>query len=138
AIRARRPVERMCRAFCQGLVASAFRIGRRRRALDGTGAAVQAAGNREERSSMPAILYDQTSNAYRMGTGIATYARNLAQAARAAGYGADALVSADVAIDPANPVLSEVQLFDVRPDPALPWLGPALGFVRGVVRGPFG
>jgi glycosyltransferase involved in cell wall biosynthesis len=87
---------------------------------------------------MPAILYDQTSNAYRMGTGIATYARNLAQAARAAGYGADALVSADVAIDPANPVLSEVQLFDVRPDPALPWLGPALGFVRGVVRGPFG
>lgn len=86
----------------------------------------------------PAILYDQSNTAYRMGTGIATYARNLALAARAAGYGADALVSADVAIDPANPVLSEVQLFDASAAPALPWLAPALSAMRGVVRAPFG
>ena len=87
---------------------------------------------------MPSVLYDQTSNAYRMGTGIATYARNLALAARAAGYGADALISADVAIDPRNPVLSEVQLFDAPPESALPWLEPAIDAVRGVVRAPFG
>ena len=64
--------------------------------------------------------------------------RNLAVAAHEAGYGADAPVSADVAVDPANPILSEVQLFDVRRDPALPWLAPTLDAIRGVVRAPFG
>ena len=86
----------------------------------------------------PPALFDLSNTAWRMGTGIATYARNLALAARAAGYGADALVSSDVTVDPADPVLSDVQLFDFRPEPVLPWLVPTLGAIRGVVRTPFG
>jgi len=87
---------------------------------------------------MPSILFDQSNVAFRMGTGIATYARNLAAAARGEGYGTRALVSADVKVDPANPVLSEVQLFDLRPEPALPWLGAAMSGIAGAVRAPFG
>ncbi len=86
----------------------------------------------------PAILYDQNDLAYRMGTGIATYASNLAKAAQQAGIAAEALLSTDVAIDPRNPVLAEVSLFDYRRPPKLPWLEPATSTVRGLLRSPFG
>ena len=85
-----------------------------------------------------AVLFDQSNTAYRMGTGVATYARNLAIAARHAGFEVEALVSADVKIDLANPLLAEVQLFDVQRKPLLPWLEPVTSAVRGVVRAPFG
>src|SRR4051812_24623406 len=84
------------------------------------------------------ILYDQSNTVLRMGTGIATYARNLALAARAAGYGTDLLLSSDAKLDPRNPVLSEVTLFDAPRPPVLPWLKPTRDFIRGVVRAPFG
>ncbi len=85
-----------------------------------------------------AVLFDQSETAYRMGTGIATYARNLAVAAREAGFRADALVSADVRIDPADPILSEVRLYDTPAAPHLPWLEPVTSAVKGVYRAPFG
>jgi glycosyltransferase involved in cell wall biosynthesis len=84
------------------------------------------------------VLYDQSNTAFRMGTGIATYARNLSVAARGAGFTVDALVSADVSVDPSNPVLSEVRLFSARREPAFPGLEIARDAVRGVVRAPFG
>ena len=86
----------------------------------------------------PAILYDQSDVAYRMGTGIATYARNLAAAAQKDGFAAEALLSTDVAIDPRNPVLAEISLFDYRRPPRLPWLEPLTSTVRGLLRTPFG
>jgi glycosyltransferase involved in cell wall biosynthesis len=85
-----------------------------------------------------AVLYDQSNVAYRMGTGVATYARNLATAARYAGFNVEALVSTDVKVDLANPLLAEVQLFDVQREPLLPWLEPVTNAIRGVVRAPFG
>ncbi len=85
-----------------------------------------------------AVLFDQSETAYRMGTGIATYARNLAAAARQAGFRADALVSADVRIDPADPILSQVRLYDTPAAPRLPWLEPVTSAVKGVCRAPFG
>lgn len=86
----------------------------------------------------PAILFDQSNTVSRMGTGIATYARNLAAAARRAGYGAQVLLSTETKIDSRNPALAEVQLFDVRRDPLLPWLAPAIDAINGVSRAPFG
>jgi len=73
-----------------------------------------------------------------MGTGIATYARNLATAARSTGYEVEALLSSDVKVDPRNALLAEVQLFDAQRQPALPWLGPVTTAIRGFARAPFG
>ena len=88
---------------------------------------------------MPAsILFDQSNTVYRMGTGIATYARNLAVAADQCGFAPQALLSTDIKIDPRNPVLAEVQLFDVRRGSALPWLDPVRDAIAGAVRAPFG
>ncbi len=82
------------------------------------------------------ILFDKHDLAMRMGTGIATYARSLAVAARAAGYGADALVSSPQKLNPRNPFLSEVKLFDPR-HKSLPLVGdPAI--LHGIIRAPFG
>lgn len=85
-----------------------------------------------------AILFDQSDLAYRMGTGIATYARNLAAVARQDGFAAEALLSTDVAIDPTDPVLAEVSLFDYRRPPLLPWLEPLTSTLQGLLRAPFG
>jgi glycosyltransferase involved in cell wall biosynthesis len=84
------------------------------------------------------VLYDQSNIAFRMGTGIATYARNLSSAACEAGFRVDALVSADIRVDPANPVLSEVRLFSAPVSPIFPRLAVARDVVRGVLRAPFG
>ena len=84
------------------------------------------------------VLFDQSNVAYRMGTGIATYARNLAGAARAAGWGVQALLSADSKVDPKDPVLSEVTLFDAKREGAWEWPSAVMDAVRGVARAPFG
>jgi glycosyltransferase involved in cell wall biosynthesis len=80
------------------------------------------------------VLYDQSNVAYRMGTGVATYARNLATAAHDTGFEIEALISADIKVDPANPLLAEVQLFDAQRKPLPPWADNVLG----VMRAPFG
>jgi glycosyltransferase involved in cell wall biosynthesis len=55
------------------------------------------------------------------GTGIVTYARNLAAAVSANGYAADVLVGTDKKLNPNDPAVNAVSLFDaVRP---VPW-GP--------------
>jgi glycosyltransferase involved in cell wall biosynthesis len=85
-----------------------------------------------------AILYDQSELAYRMGTGIATYGRNLAAAAQGAGFGTATLLSTDIKIDTADPVFAEVSLFDYRRPPLVPWLEPVTSTITGVARAPFG
>lgn len=88
---------------------------------------------------MPAtVLFDQSGTVVRMGTGIATYARNLAAAAQAAGYATDIMISTDRPIDRSNLVLSEVALFDAARANTSSWWRPAADIVRGVLRGPFG
>lgn len=82
------------------------------------------------------ILFDRHDLAQRMGTGIATYARSLAVAARAAGYGADALSSGARKLNRRNPVLSEVQLFDVANQPSARFGNSAI--LHGIIRAPFG
>jgi glycosyltransferase involved in cell wall biosynthesis len=86
----------------------------------------------------PSILFDQSNTVYRMGTGVATYARNLAVAAQRCGFATQALLSTDFKVDTREPVLAEVQLFDVRSDPLLPWLDPVRDIIAGVGRAPFG
>jgi len=83
------------------------------------------------------VLFDKHDLALRMGTGIATYARSLAVAARAAGYGVDALVSGTRRFRSRNAILSEVQLFDVKRK-TWPLLEYLPGIVHGVTRLPFG
>jgi glycosyltransferase involved in cell wall biosynthesis len=85
-----------------------------------------------------AILFDQSSTALRMGTGVATYARNLALAARQVGFQTEGLLSTDAKVDPTNPVLAEVQLYDGERKPLLPWLRPVTNAVQGALRAPFG
>lgn len=86
----------------------------------------------------PSILFDQSSTVYRMGTGIATYARNLAAAAQRCGFSPEALLSSDVKVDPRNAVLAEVQLFDARRPATMPWLDTLRSGAEGAIRGPFG
>jgi len=73
-----------------------------------------------------------------MGTGIATYAKNLARAAGQAGFGVDALLSTHSAIDRKNPILTEVQLYDAPRKAAVPWLAPLSTGVKGALLGGFG
>lgn len=88
---------------------------------------------------MPAdILFDQSGTVSRMGTGIATYARNLALAARRCGYGTQTLISTEGKIDTRDPALAEVQLFDTKRDPVLPWLRPVKDAIAGISRMPLG
>ena len=82
------------------------------------------------------ILFDRHDLALRMGTGIATYARCLAAAARNAGYGIDALASGAVKPNRRAPILSEVELFEGRPQPSALLGNPAI--LHGICRMPFG
>ena len=85
-----------------------------------------------------AILFDQNNTAYRMGTGVATYARTLATAARQAGFGVEALVSTDTRVNLTDSLLSEVSLFDNPRRPLFPRLESLTTAIRGAVQAPFG
>jgi len=84
------------------------------------------------------LLLDQSNVVASMGTGIATYAKNLAIAAGQAGFGVDALLSAHSGIDRKDPILTEVQLYDAPRGAALPWLTPLAVGVAGALRSGFG
>ena len=62
------------------------------------------------------ILYEAHLLTSRTGTGIATYARTLAQAADRLGYDADGLFGAHRGLDPRNGRLNEVLAFDALPE----------------------
>jgi glycosyltransferase involved in cell wall biosynthesis len=62
------------------------------------------------------ILYEAHLLTSRTGTGIATYARTLAQAAGRLGYDADGLFGAHRGLDPRNGRLNEVLAFDALPE----------------------
>jgi hypothetical protein len=61
------------------------------------------------------ILYDGENLIKSSGAGIATYARNLAAAARGLEYTTKVLVDVDRHLDRKEPLLNEVALFDARP-----------------------
>ena len=84
------------------------------------------------------VLFDQSNVVSRMGTGIATYAKNLARAAGQAGYAADALLSTQSPIDRRNPILTEVQMFDAPQKSTALWSGPLAVGITGAIRGGFG
>lgn len=90
------------------------------------------------RPALSPVLFDQSSTVYRMGTGIATYARNLAAAARRCGFSPEALLSTDIKVDPRNAVLAEVQLSDARRPSAWPLLDTVRSGIAGATRAPFG
>lgn len=58
------------------------------------------------------ILFEGHNLALRRGTGIATYARHLGEAARALGYRTEILIGTDRAISAKDPTLAEVTIFD--------------------------
>jgi glycosyltransferase involved in cell wall biosynthesis len=60
------------------------------------------------------ILFEAHNLALTQGAGIATYARNLAEAARRLGYATKALIGAERRLHRSNPVLSEIALYDAR------------------------
>ena len=62
------------------------------------------------------ILYEAHLLTSRTGTGIATYARTLAQAADRLGYDADGLFGVHRGLDPRNGRLNEVLAFDALPE----------------------
>ena len=84
------------------------------------------------------VLLDQSNVVSRMGTGIATYAKNLARAAGAAGYAVEALLSAQSGIDRHNPILTEVQLYDAPAKSKMPWLGAGLRAIQATLFGGLG
>ena len=79
------------------------------------------------------LLIDQSKIVSSMGTGIATYAKNLAIAAGDKGLAVDALLSAHSKIDRHNPILTEVQLFDA-PRPEKSRLAPFAADIAGALR----
>lgn len=60
------------------------------------------------------FLFEAHALTLKQGTGIATYARNLAQVAREAGYGAELLIGVDRPINRKDALLAEVGLHDAR------------------------
>jgi glycosyltransferase involved in cell wall biosynthesis len=76
------------------------------------------------------VLIEGCNLTLTQGTGIATYARNLNEAVRANGFASDLLVDINRPLDPRDPVLNEISLFDVTP----PKTSPTLEFIRGSAR----
>src|SRR5262249_26837086 len=58
------------------------------------------------------VLYEADNLTHRTGTGIATYARNLVQAAQRIGYATDGLVGVKRSISSRDEQLSEILAFD--------------------------
>jgi len=86
----------------------------------------------------PAILFDRHDLVARMGTGIATYGRNLAIAARQAGWSANALASTETRLSKDAAPLSEVLLYDANKKKRSAMLRTARVAVAGAVSAPFG
>jgi glycosyltransferase involved in cell wall biosynthesis len=61
------------------------------------------------------ILFEGHNLTLSTGAGIATYARNLAAAARKLGYSTKALIGVERPLSRKDPVLSEIALYDARP-----------------------
>ena len=86
----------------------------------------------------PTILYEGHNLTLPTGAGIATYARNLAGAAKQLGYTTKLLVGVEKDLHRAEPLLNEIALYDARTErwPSLPiMLEMAVGAVVGK---PFG
>jgi glycosyltransferase involved in cell wall biosynthesis len=86
----------------------------------------------------PAILFDRHDLVARMGTGVATYARNLAIAARQAGWSVNALASAETRLSTKEPVLSEILLYDTGRAKQSAALRTAQVAIAGAISAPFG
>src|SRR5262249_60847562 len=63
----------------------------------------------------PSVLIEGCNLTLRQGTGIATYARNLNAAVRAAGYKTNVLVDVNRSLDANDPALNEILAFDATP-----------------------
>ncbi len=74
------------------------------------------------------ILLEAHAVTLKSGTGIATYARNLAKTATNAGYRTELLLGIDRPINRRDPLLAEVSLYDAHKPPA----NPVLAFNRAV------
>jgi hypothetical protein len=61
------------------------------------------------------ILIEANDLTLGQGTGIATYARNLNEAVRAAGHSTDVLLNVRTALDRRDPILSEISFFEAIP-----------------------
>ncbi len=61
------------------------------------------------------ILIEGHNLTLRTGVGVATYARNLAMAARYLGYSTKALIGVDRPLSRRDPILSEIAIYDARP-----------------------
>jgi glycosyltransferase involved in cell wall biosynthesis len=84
------------------------------------------------------ILFEAHNLTLAAGTGIATYARHLSQAARTLGYSTQALVGINANVDRLDPVLGEIQLYDAPPDKNLRWLTWPRIAKDFVIGAPFG
>jgi glycosyltransferase involved in cell wall biosynthesis len=84
------------------------------------------------------ILFEGHNLTLKTGAGIATYARNLAAAARQLGYSAKALIGVDRPVRRNDPILNEIALYDARPI-GWPPLSLQIGLGLSAVLGrPFG
>ena len=83
------------------------------------------------------ILYEGHNLSSGSGTGIATYTRVLADAARSLGYTTDVLVSTRAGVDRKDPLLNEIRFFDAptKKVTSSQWLRGAANWVFGA---PFG
>jgi glycosyltransferase involved in cell wall biosynthesis len=87
----------------------------------------------------PTIVYEGHNLTLRSGAGVATYARNLAVAARTLGYTTKVLVGVNKELQRKEPLLTEIALYDARSDKG-PSSWPAmLEIAKSAVIGkPFG
>ncbi len=84
------------------------------------------------------ILYDGRHLAAATGTGLATYARQLALAARLGGRRTEAAFGVQKAVGGNSPLLAEISLFDAQPDTPPRFRARVLRFLRTWPGAPFG
>jgi hypothetical protein len=82
------------------------------------------------------VLYEGHNLTLRSGAGVATYARNLATAARQLGYTTKILVGVGRSLHVKQPLLTEIALYDARTDPWWSW--PIEIYASAVIGRPFG
>jgi glycosyltransferase involved in cell wall biosynthesis len=90
------------------------------------------------------MLIEGSALTLSQGTGIATYARNLNEAVRAAGYSTSVLVNVRTPLDRRDPTLNEISFFDAIPTRSstfaqqLPLTQRLRGIGRRLIGSPFG